>query len=202
MHAWYYQARHAQVGHQWSQSDQGCIANLRITAVEFHIFLRKTGAHAWVPEDASLEETSMNRQFLCVLMLLIALCSVLTVPHAQAKDCATGCGNPPAPGHGTGKSACWVTFVAPEGMRGLKGQLYGENGYGLLRNVRGQIAIRGGSDDTTRVSVDCRVYRVAAKAVFCAIDARGYKRIRTLLRLDLEKLLPPEHQKGGFDVQL
>ncbi len=143
-------------------------------------------------------------KFIQILAAVIAF--ALTPLPVQAdgdhpENCRTGCGNAKAPGRGTGRSVCWVTFVAPKGADALKVQIFAANGVGLLRNAQGEIAIRGGQPGTTRVSVDCSAIWKGEKAILCFLYGGKDKTFR-ILGEKFEEILPPSHKKGGIIFQM
>ena len=100
------------------------------------------------------KEGAMEKFFYIIgTTLLFAWLLLSGSAHADSSTaaCKQGCGNAHAPGAGTGKSACFVTFVAPTGATALKAQVFDVSGQGLLRNAQKQVAIRGGEPDTSRV---------------------------------------------------
>ena len=144
----------------------------------------------------------MKKFFQIILFFLVPF--VLTPSLAWAHkfgNCKAGCENTRAPGQGTGKSVCRVTFKAPPGWNALRVQLFDQNGIGLLHNKYGQIAIRGGEPGATRVSVDCRAFHQAYKLIACA-KLDGQDKTRTIEGEDLDNMLPASHRRGGFEVQL
>lgn len=146
-----------------------------------------------------------------IYMGLVALLTTFIIAPAQADDshlgCKAGCGNDRAAGRGTGRSVCVVTFIAPqkpEPMDALKGQLFDEKDAGLLRNKKGEIAIRGGQPGNTRVSVDCNAVRLASYAIFCA-TLEGKDKTRTLKGeewLEIRRKIPPKGHSATIKVQL
>jgi hypothetical protein len=115
-------------------------------------------------------------------------------------DCKAGCGNDLAPGNGTGPSVCWVTFIAAEGYDDFKAQIFSPQGVGLLKNKKGQIAIRGG-EGTKRISVDCSAIRRGTKLVSCFMhDGLPVGRV---IKGDMFKgFLPNGHRQGGVEIKL
>jgi len=137
----------------------------------------------------------------------------LGAPVAYAADspkqtCSekAGCKNEAAAGIGTGVSACWVTFVAPEGAKGMKLQLFDNDHNGLLRNKKGEIAVRG-SEMETRVSVDCGVILRAVEMKNCVYmlpnpDGTPHVRNGDAKEERYRFFLQYAYHEGGIDVQL
>ena len=141
-------------------------------------------------------------------LFAIVLSSILGLHLAYASDkkggdsasCVTGCGHEFAPGVGTGQSVCWLTFIAEPGYTDFEAQILSPGGQGLLRNKKGEIAIRGGKD-TTRISVDCSAVRLGERMIMCFIH-EGEKVTRTIKGGKFKNFLPANHVRGGFEIQL
>jgi hypothetical protein len=128
-----------------------------------------------------------------------AYASDIKGPDAS-KNCITGCGHERAPGSGTGQSQCWVTFVAADGYDDFKAQILAPSGGGLLKNAKGEVAIRGG-EGTKRLSVDCSAILQGEKLVTC-FTHDGKPVTRTIKGAMFKGFLPESHRQGGIEVKL
>lgn len=142
----------------------------------------------------------MTKKLFAILIAIFGLLfSGLNFVQAEPA-CNAGCGHTKAAGAGTGKSVCYVTFIAPAGATALEAQVFA-GAEGILRNSKRQVAIRGGEATTTRVSVDCSVFARGDKIIFCA-KMEGRDRTRTISGEAFKALKPAGHTQGGFEKQL
>ncbi len=153
----------------------------------------------------------MNKLFISIITILLLSSAAAGAYASKTKalevaDCKMGCGHESAPGAGTGQSVCWVTFIAADGYLDFKAQILSSAGQGLLRNAKGEIAIRDGSKardgkKPNRISVDCNAIREGEKLVTCFIH-EGKAVTRTIKGKKFKDFLPAGHRKGGIEVQL
>ena len=155
----------------------------------------------------------MKKFFVSIIaIILLGACATGTFAFAssakapEVANCKAGCGNESAPGTGTGQSACRVTFVAADEYFNFEAQIFSPSGEGLLRNAKGQVAIRGGKipgspEGTRRVSVDCSAIRLGEKIVMC-FTHDGKSVTRTIKGKKFKGFLPAGHIKGGIEVKL
>lgn len=149
----------------------------------------------------------MNKFFVSIIVASLLACASGAFA-SEAKEpvstdaCKAGCGHEFAPGAGTGRSRCWVTFIAEPGYEDFQAQILSPSGVGLLKNAKGQVAIRGGKG-TTRISVDCSVIVQGVKLLTCFThDGKPVK--RSIWGAKFKGYLTAEHLKrqGGEDIQL